>query len=86
LRAFSVLGLAGSLSARAWGFIGPALGMIRWPEDNGWQSADKLPGRQPTKGIAMPWFPDFINAAELARKQTRAAGQADPVAQYTSPH
>jgi limonene-1,2-epoxide hydrolase len=30
----------------------------------------------------MPWFPDFINAAELARRQTRAAGQADPVAQY----
>ena len=30
----------------------------------------------------MPWFPDFISAAELARKQTRDAGQADPVAQY----
>ena len=30
----------------------------------------------------MPWFPDFVNAAELARKQTRAAGQADPVGQY----
>jgi len=30
----------------------------------------------------MPWFPDFANAAELAREQTRAAGQADPVAQY----
>lgn len=30
----------------------------------------------------MPWFPDFINAAELARRQTRAAGQADPVARY----
>jgi hypothetical protein len=30
----------------------------------------------------MPWFPDFIGAAELARRQTRAAGQADPVAQY----
>jgi ketosteroid isomerase-like protein len=30
----------------------------------------------------MPWFPDFISAVELARKQTRAAGQADPVAQY----
>ena len=30
----------------------------------------------------MPWFPDFISAAELARRQTRAAGQADPVAQY----
>ena len=30
----------------------------------------------------MPWFPDFISAAELARRQTRAAGQADPVGQY----
>jgi hypothetical protein len=30
----------------------------------------------------MPWFPDFTSAVELARKQTRAAGQADPVAEY----
>jgi len=30
----------------------------------------------------MPWFPDFVGAVELARLQTRAAGQADPVAQY----
>ncbi|MGO9782749.1 MAG: nuclear transport factor 2 family protein [Streptosporangiaceae bacterium] len=30
----------------------------------------------------MPWFPDFISAAELARRQTRAAGKADPVAEY----
>lgn len=30
----------------------------------------------------MPWFPDFIGAVELARKQTRAAGTADPVGQY----
>ena len=30
----------------------------------------------------MPWFPDFTSAMELARRQTRAAGQADPVAQY----
>jgi hypothetical protein len=30
----------------------------------------------------MPWLPDFLNAAELARKQTRAAGHADPVGQY----
>jgi hypothetical protein len=30
----------------------------------------------------MPWFPDFVSAAELARKQTRAAGQADPVGEY----
>jgi hypothetical protein len=30
----------------------------------------------------MPWFPDFVAAAELARRQTRAAGRADPVGQY----
>jgi ketosteroid isomerase-like protein len=31
---------------------------------------------------AMPWFPDFVSAVELARSQTRAAGLADPVGQY----
>ena len=30
----------------------------------------------------MPWFPDFVSAVELARSQTRAEGQADPVRQY----
>ena len=30
----------------------------------------------------MPWFPEFTSAVELARSQTRAAGQADPVGQY----
>ena len=30
----------------------------------------------------MPWFPEFLNAAELARRHVRAAGQADPVGQY----
>jgi ketosteroid isomerase-like protein len=30
----------------------------------------------------MPWFPDFVSAAELARKETRAEGRADPVGQY----
>ncbi|MTD53094.1 nuclear transport factor 2 family protein [Amycolatopsis pithecellobii] len=30
----------------------------------------------------MPWFPDFVTAVELARRQTRSAGLADPVAQY----
>ena len=30
----------------------------------------------------MPWFPDFVAAAELARQQNRAAGRADPVARY----
>ena len=32
----------------------------------------------------MPWYPDFVSAVELARTQTRAAGQADPVGQYFS--
>jgi SnoaL-like domain len=32
--------------------------------------------------IAVPWFPEFASAMELARQQTRAAGQADPVGQY----
>jgi ketosteroid isomerase-like protein len=32
----------------------------------------------------MPWFPDFANAMELARRQTRAAGQADPVGHYVN--
>src|SRR5437764_12728459 len=30
----------------------------------------------------MPWFPDFTNAVELVRRQTRTAGLADPAAQY----
>jgi ketosteroid isomerase-like protein len=30
----------------------------------------------------MPWFPEFANAAELARSEIRAAGHADPVGQY----
>ena len=30
----------------------------------------------------MPWFPDFVAAVELARRQTRDTGLADPVAQY----
>jgi limonene-1,2-epoxide hydrolase len=30
----------------------------------------------------MPWFPDFVGAAELARREKRKAGQADPVGQY----
>src|SRR3954464_7954472 len=33
-------------------------------------------------GVEMPWFPDFAAAAELARRQTRAAGLADPVSRY----
>jgi ketosteroid isomerase-like protein len=30
----------------------------------------------------MPWLPEFSSAVELARAQTRTAGQADPVGQY----
>jgi ketosteroid isomerase-like protein len=30
----------------------------------------------------MPWFPDFVAAAELARLWTRAGGRADPVGRY----
>jgi ketosteroid isomerase-like protein len=32
--------------------------------------------------VTMPWFPDFVGAAELARRDTQVAGRADPVAQY----
>jgi len=30
----------------------------------------------------MPWFPELVLAAELARKHVREAGHADPVGQY----
>jgi ketosteroid isomerase-like protein len=30
----------------------------------------------------MPWFPEFASAVELARRQTRTAGRADPVGRY----
>jgi limonene-1,2-epoxide hydrolase len=30
----------------------------------------------------MPWFPDFAGAVELVRRQTRAAGEVDPVGLY----
>jgi limonene-1,2-epoxide hydrolase len=30
----------------------------------------------------MPWFPDFVGAVELARRQTRAEGESDPVEVY----
>ena len=45
-------------------------------------SPRKSAGYTRERGVAMPWFPDFVSAVELARRQTRAAGQADPVAQY----
>ncbi len=30
----------------------------------------------------MPWFPEFASAVELARRQTRDAGHADPAGQF----
>ena len=30
----------------------------------------------------MPWFPDFVSAVELARRQRRSVGLADPVQLY----
>ena len=30
----------------------------------------------------MPWFPEFVSAVELARRQARTTGQHDPVGQY----
>ena len=30
----------------------------------------------------MPWFPDFVGAVELARRDTQVSGRGDPVAQY----
>ncbi len=45
------------------------------------QSAEACPpGRE--QGVAMPWFPEFVSAVELVRRQTRAVGLADPVTQY----
>ena len=41
-------------------------------------------GPDVSRGDVMPWFPEFISAVELARVQTRVAGQADPVGQYFS--
>jgi SnoaL-like domain len=32
----------------------------------------------------MPWFQEFVGAAELVRAQNRAAGQDDPVGQYVA--
>ena len=30
----------------------------------------------------MPWFPDFVSAVELARRERRSVGRADSVQQY----
>jgi hypothetical protein len=45
-------------------------------------SLQELAVRQGHMGCDMPWFPDFVSAVELARRQTRAAGLADPVGEY----
>ena len=55
--------------------------MNRVAGDNGRQS-ESVPGQEQEQGLRMPWFPEFVSAVELARQQTRAAGQADPVGQY----
>jgi hypothetical protein len=75
--------VGGQLICGLGAFIGPGVGMSRGGRtttDGSLQTS--CPAGSEPKGIAMPWFPDFISAAELARRQTRAAGQADPVAQY----
>ena len=36
------------------------------------------------RDVAMPWFPEFVSAVELARRQTRTAGQADPAGRYVA--
>jgi hypothetical protein len=66
----------------AWrGFPGAGAGMRMLPEDQNRQSAGPvLPPEE--QEVAMPWFPDFASAVELARRQTRAAGLADPVGEY----
>ena len=32
----------------------------------------------------MPRLPEFVSAVELARRQTRTAGQADPAGRYVA--
>ncbi|MDT7550357.1 MAG: hypothetical protein QOH50_4166 [Kribbellaceae bacterium] len=32
----------------------------------------------------MPWFPEFSQALEMARRQTRAAARVDPVGEYVA--
>ena len=71
----------GGLFCRCGAFIRAALGMRMLPEGKGRQPGGSA-GWARERGVAMPWFPDFVSAVELARRQTRAAGQADPVAQY----
>jgi hypothetical protein len=65
---------------RCGAFIRAALGMRMLPEARTAACGSAEYARE--RGVAMPWFPDFASAVELARRQTRAAGQADPVTQY----
>jgi ketosteroid isomerase-like protein len=48
------------------------------------RSLDRERDFEGLKGIEMPWFPDFIAAVELVRRQTRDAASTDPVMQYFS--
>jgi hypothetical protein len=52
------------------------------PESKGRRAAGTPSDPQAIMERGMPWFPDFVGAVELARRQARAAGQADPVAVY----
>ena len=45
------------------------------PDGTRRQPAATLPRRLKERGVEMPWFPDFVGAVELARRETRAAGQ-----------
>jgi ketosteroid isomerase-like protein len=45
------------------------------------RTARSLSGRGQQE-VQMPWFPEFASAAQAAREEARAAGQADPVGEY----
>src|SRR6266496_1333372 len=67
--------------ARRGAFIGAAPGKRMLPADQ--IGSLRRPGRAAEgTGVEMPWFPDFVNAVELVRTRSRAAGRADPVGRY----
>jgi len=49
-------------------------------------SLSVLDTRAKEQEVAMPWFPDFVGAMELGRRQTRAAGLADPMGSTSRVH
>jgi hypothetical protein len=54
----------------------PELSLVRGRAESGTLNlCDKLPFR--TKGRRMPWFPEFVHATELIRRQNRIAGRAE---------